>query len=251
MTSNTKAPSLSNQGLYEGVLLVDKPAGKTSFYLVHRLRHLTGIKKIGHAGTLDPFATGVMVMLIGKSATTCSDQLMCEDKQYLATLKLGASSTTYDCDGVITPISNRIPSLEEIQQILKTFQGTILQIPPMYSAKKIQGKKLYELARKGIEIERPPQEVHLEITLVEYNYPYLTLDINCSKGTYIRSLAHDIGNKLCVGSYLEKLIRLRSGQFLLEDCINFNTLCLSGFNYTHHLIGVPWKSPQIIKKSNL
>lgn len=238
---------LSNQSLEEGILLIDKPAGKTSFYLVHRLRHLTGIQKIGHAGTLDPFATGVMVMLIGKSITRCSDQLMSEDKQYLATLKLGAVTNTYDCDGVITPVSDRIPSLEEIQQVLQTFQGTILQKPPMYSAKKIQGKKLYDLARKGIEIERPLQEVHLEITLVEYNYPYLTLDISCSKGTYIRSLAYDIGNKLHVGSYLEKLIRLRSGQFLLEDCINFNTLSLTSFNYTHHLVGVPWKSSQIIR----
>lgn len=251
MTSDTKAPILSKQSLHEGILLLDKPAGKTSFYLVHRLRQLTGIKKIGHAGTLDPFATGVMVMLIGKSATTCSNQLICEDKQYLATLTLGATSTTYDCDGAMTPISNRIPSLEEIQQVIATFQGTILQTPPMYSAKKIQGKKLYELARKGIEIERPPQKVHVAITLVEYNYPHLTLDVSCSKGTYIRSLAYDIGNKLQVGSYLEKLIRLRSGQFLLEDCINFNTLCFSGFNYTHHLIGVPWKSPQLIKTLNL
>ena len=244
MTNNVKT------ALHEGVLLVDKPAGKTSFYLVHRLRHLTGIKKIGHAGTLDPFATGVMVMLIGKSATTCSDQLICEDKQYLATLRLGATTPTYDCDGIITPVSDREPSLEEIQSVLETFQGDILQIPPMYSAKKIQGKKLYELARKGIEIERAPQKVHLDITLVEYNYPNLILDITCSKGTYIRSLAHDIGAKLHVGSYLEKLIRLRSGQFLLEDCINFNTLGLSSFNYTHHLIGVPWKSSQIIKTSN-
>jgi tRNA pseudouridine55 synthase len=233
--------------LEEGVLLLDKPAGKTSFYLVHILRQITGIKKIGHAGTLDPFATGVMVMLIGKSATRCSDLFLSDDKEYLATLHLGFTTPTYDCDSPTTLVSERVPSLLEIQQVLAQFQGTLLQTPPMYSAKKIQGKKLYELARKGIEIERSPQTVHVHITLVEYNYPYLTLEVTCSKGTYIRSLAHDIGQKLQIGAYLEKLIRLRSGQFLLEDCINFHTLQFTSFNYKHHLIGVPCKSSHTIK----
>ena len=223
----------------EGILLLDKPPGKTSFYLVQRLRHLSGIRKIGHAGTLDPFATGVMILLIGKTFTRLSDQLISHDKQYLATLKLGQTSTTYDCDGIISQVSSKIPSAEELASILQTFQGPILQIPPMYSAKKIQGKKLYELARKGIEIERAPQLVQLHITLVEYHYPYITLDINCSKGTYIRSLAHDIGQKLQTGAYLEQLTRLRSGEFYLEDCVNYDMLSLPDFDYTKHLIQMP------------
>lgn len=241
-------PSDSSAG--EGILLLDKPPGKTSFYLVHRLRQLTGIRKIGHAGTLDPFATGVMVMLIGKSMTRCADQFLADDKQYLATFRLGATSSTYDRDGIITQTSTKVPSLAEIQKTLLQFEGTIKQVPPMYSAKKIQGKKLYELARQGIEIERPPHIVSLHVSLVEYNYPDLTLDISCSKGTYIRSLAHDIGNQLGIGAYVEKLVRLRSGQFLLEDCINFHTLGCLGFNYTHHLRGVPWKSSHTIRMSN-
>lgn len=234
----------------EGILLIDKPAGKTSFYLVHRLRQLTGIQKIGHAGTLDPFATGVMVMLVGRSITKHADELILDDKQYLATLKLGAHSDTYDRDGMITPVSTKIPSLTDIETLLSRFQGTLLQVPPMYSAKKIQGKKLYELARQGIEIERKACPVTLHTTLVEYEYPFLTLDITCSKGTYIRSLAYDIGSQLQVGAYVEKLIRLRSGQFLLEDCINFHTLCYLGCNYTHYLRGAPWKLSQATKMSN-
>ena len=220
----------------EGILLINKPAGKTSFHLVHKLRQLTHIQKIGHCGTLDPFATGVMVMLVGKSYTKLSNELVANDKQYLATAFLGKTSETYDRDGVITPVSSRIPALEEIDQAIKTFQGQILQYPPMFSAKKIGGKKLYELARKGQEIERKPSSVWVNINLVEYNYPYLTFDVSCSKGTYIRSLAHDLGAALGVGAYLEKLIRLRSGQFYLEDCIDYPLLVTPGFNYRHHLL---------------
>lgn len=219
----------------EGLLLINKPAGKTSFHLVHCLRRLTGIQKIGHAGTLDPFATGVMVLLIGKSFTRQSDQFLNHDKEYLATLILGKTSTTYDPEGVISPISEEIPSLEAVHSVIEAFQGEQLQIPPMFSAKKVQGKKLYELARKGVEIVRQPQKVHLTISLIEYHYPSLTIKVQCSKGTYIRSLAHDIGSQLKTGAYLDKLIRLRSGPFLLEECVEYDSLSFAGFNYRHHL----------------
>ncbi len=227
----------------EGILLLDKPPGKTSFYLVQRLRHLSGIQKIGHAGTLDPFATGVMILLIGKTFTRLSDQFISHDKQYLATLKLGQVSSTYDCDGVISQVAPKIPSAEELASVLQGFQGPILQVPPMYSAKKIQGKKLYELARKGVEIERAPQLVHVQTTLIEYHYPYVTLDVSCSKGTYIRSLAHDIGQKLQTGAYLEQLTRLRCGEFYLEDCVSYDMLSLPEFDYTQHLIQTPLLTP--------
>lgn len=225
--------------LKEGILLINKPAGKTSFHLVYRLRQLTGIKKIGHCGTLDPFATGVMVMLVGKTFTRCSNLLTADNKQYLATLYLGKFSTTYDKDGAFSSVSDRVPSLAEIESVVSSFQGEILQTPPMFSAKKIEGKKLYELARQGIEIERPPQKVIVNISIIDYSYPFLTIDVSCSKGTYIRSLAHDIGQALKTGAYLEKLVRLRSGCFSLEDCIDYSMLSIPSFNYRHHLIKLP------------
>ena len=204
----------------EGVLLVDKPRGKTSFSLVTALRRLTRIEKIGHAGTLDPFATGLMVMLIGKNFTRLSQDYLCQDKEYECKLLLGTSTDSYDCDGQTTATSTLIPTLSEIEKALSSFQGTIQQIPTMFSAKKVDGKKLYELARKGIEIERKPVEVTLKTTLLDYAYPYLSLNVACSKGTYVRSIAHDRGNLLGCGAHLSELRRLRSGNFHIKDSIN-------------------------------
>lgn len=203
-----------------GILLVDKPPGKTSFNLVARLRRHLGVKKIGHAGTLDPFATGVMVMLVGRTYTRLSDQLLCQDKEYAGTLKLGIATDTYDCEGKILSESPYIPTHKELEDVLTKFQGEISQIPPMYSAKKIQGKKLYELARKGQTVERAPVLVRCAITLESYVYPFVKVNVACSKGTYIRSLAHDIGEALGCGAHLSSLRRLRSGQFCLKDCID-------------------------------
>ncbi len=208
-----------NQNNYNGILLVDKAAGSTSFYLVSLLRRLTQIEKIGHAGTLDPFATGVMVMLIGREYTRRSDEFLSSDKEYRATLQLGIATDTYDIDGQITSRSDKVPSLNEVELALATFQGEILQIPPMYSAKKIEGKKLYDLARKGITIERQPVKVQLQIKLMSYNYPMLDMEVKCSKGTYIRSLAHDIGQFLNCGAHLFELARTRSGPFHLGQCV--------------------------------
>ncbi|NGX45912.1 MAG: tRNA pseudouridine synthase B [Chlamydiae bacterium] len=218
MTSSN--PAKDPKTIREGIHPFNKPVGKTSFSLIRELRKSTGIKKIGHAGTLDPFASGVMILLIGREFTRQADQFITQDKEYRATLHLGVETATYDPEGAITATSTAVPSLETIQEALNHFQGSIMQIPPMYSAKKVKGKKLYELARKGIEIERAPCPVHIKTELVSYQYPHLELHITCSKGTYIRSIAHDLGKKLEVGAHLSALIRTRCGPYQLADCLN-------------------------------
>lgn len=208
----------------QGILLIDKPIGKTSFSLVSALRRILGVRKIGHAGTLDPFATGVMVLLIGRDMTRLSDRFLCEDKEYIAQVYLGASTDTHDCDGKVTSTSPLIPSEEEIHEILQKFQGQTEQIPPMHSAKKVNGKKLYELARKGKVIERRPVTVNLETKFLKYEYPYLDIHVKCSKGTYIRTIADDMGKLLGCGAHLSALRRTRSGQFKIEDCLDGSLL---------------------------
>jgi len=226
---------LSTQ-LKEGLLLINKPEGRTSFSLIRALRKLTGIKKIGHAGTLDPFATGVMIILIGREYTRLSDKLLFQDKEYVGIVSLGVSTDTYDCDGKVVARSKKVPTEDEIQAIVAKFQGEIEQVPPMYSAKKIQGKKLYELARKGTTIERSPAKVQLTTEILSYSYPNLNLRISCSKGTYIRSIAHEIGQLLGCGAHLSKLNRTRSGSFCLERCIDGNLLDTPGFDITPYLL---------------
>jgi len=209
---------------FYGVLLIDKPKGKTSFHLVARLRRLTGVKTIGHAGTLDPFATGVMVLLIGKPYTRLSDKLLTADKEYVAELHLGITTDSFDCDGNIQSQSDIVPTIAEITYCLKSFQGEVDQTPPMFSAKKINGKKLYELARQGKTVERKSVKVNLETTLISYNYPHLTINAKCSKGTYIRSIAYDLGLMLGCGAHLSNLRRLRSGSFKIDACFSGQTL---------------------------
>ena len=203
-----------------GILLVNKPKGKTSFNLVAMLRRIYGVKTIGHAGTLDPFATGVMVLLVGKNYTKMSDQFLGQDKEYEAIIRLGIVTDTYDCEGQTLKTSEKIPNLEEIQTVVEKFQGKILQTPPMYSAKKVNGKKLYELARNGITIEREAREVSVKLDIISYDYPFLKVHVACSKGTYVRTLAYDIGENLGCGAHLSDLIRTRSGSFHLKDCLD-------------------------------
>lgn len=215
---------MSNPFPHAGILPCNKPPGKTSFSLVAALRKKTGVRKIGHAGTLDPFATGVMILLIGKEFTRKADTFLNQDKEYEATLCLGVETTTYDPEGEIVFETSLVPSLCEIEKAAAHFQGEILQTPPMFSAKKVGGKKLYELARKGIEIERKKVAVRLKLTLLDYAYPFLKLHITCSKGTYIRSLAHDLGAHLGTGAHLQALTRLRCGPYTLQDCVDGNLL---------------------------
>lgn len=214
----TKTPPLPTTHP-QGILLVDKQVGSTSFRLVSLLRKLTGIRKIGHAGTLDPFATGLMVMLVGQKFTKLSDQFLTSNKQYLASIHLGVTTDSYDCDGVITSTSDIIPNLDEVTAVIDKFQGEIEQTPPMFSAKKVQGQKLYELARKGIVIERAKAKVNVQIQLLAYEYPKIDILVDCSKGTYIRSLAYDIGLALGCGAHLSSLTRTKSGSFSLDECI--------------------------------
>jgi tRNA pseudouridine55 synthase len=213
-----------------GILLVNKPKGKTSFHLVARLRRLCGERRIGHAGTLDPLATGVMVLLIGRDYTRLSDSFLGQDKEYIAEIHLGISTATFDSEGEVTGTHSHIPPLNAVEEALADFQGTVLQTPPMFSAKKVGGKKLYELARKGISIERQPAKVTMQITLLEYHYPHLKIRVRCSKGTYIRSLAHDIGLKLGCGAHLSALQRTRSGTYTLQECIDGHLLDSATFN---------------------
>lgn len=208
--------------MVQGLLLINKPKGKTSFYLVGRLRRILGEKTIGHAGTLDPFATGVMVLMIGKRFTKMSDQFLGQEKEYVAKACLGTRTDTFDVEGSITQTSEIIPTIEEIKSSIAKFQGTISQLPPMFSAKKVNGKKLYELARKGIEIERKPCLVTVALQLISYNYPILEFKVSCSKGTYIRSIADDIGKDLGCFAHLTELTRIKSGPFLIENCLDFD-----------------------------
>jgi len=207
-----------------GTLLVNKSKNKTSFSIVSQLRKITKIKKIGHAGTLDPFATGLMVMLIGKEYTKKSSFFINHDKTYFGKLHLGYTTKSFDPEEDLEFFSDKIPSLEEVEGVIAKFQGKIKQIPPMYSAKKINGQKLYHLARKNITIKREPIEVELQTKLLSYSYPYIELEINCTKGTYIRTIANDIGQLLGCGAYLHTLIRKRCGEFYLKDAIDQNNL---------------------------
>ena len=227
-----------------GILNIYKPAGPTSHDIVDKIRKITGIKKVGHAGTLDPFAEGVLIILIGK-ATKLQLKFMDMDKTYIGTLKLGEVSDTYDIMGKIKSSSfanlptgkARAPEDKQILKTLKTFIGEIEQVPPIYSAIKIKGKKAYELARKGIKPKLKPRKVKIyDIKILKYKWPYLKIQVKCGKGTYIRSLAHDLGRKLGCGAYLEKLIRTKIGKF---DSKNANNLeKLNSKNWTKKLFSV-------------
>ena len=199
------------------------------------MRALTKVKKIGHSGTLDPLATGVMVMLVGKEYTKLSSKFTFVDKEYITEILLGQTTDTYDTEGKIIHTSPIIPSLEEVEKALLKFQGTTLQVPPMFSAKKLDGKKLCDLARKGISVERQPVSVTMQITLLEYTYPTLRLKVGCSSGTYIRSLAYDLGVVLGCGGTISKLTRTKSGPFTLEECLSIETIEKPSFDFTSHL----------------
>jgi tRNA pseudouridine55 synthase len=215
-----------------GFLLIQKPVGITSHDVVERLRKITGIRTIGHSGTLDPFAEGLLIVGIGREATKRLGEFQKLDKTYIATLRLGAVSDTYDKTGNILSLvpsrqstKNNRPRLSQIIHCLSSFTGAIEQIPPMYSAKKIHGKKLYELARQGKEIERKPHTVTIHsLEILHYDYPFLSIKVGCSSGTYIRSLGHDIGQRLGCGSYLLTLIRTDIGKYSLKDATKLQDL---------------------------
>ena len=203
----------------DGLLLVDKPIGITSFDVIRRLRFVTGIKKIGHAGTLDPLATGLMLILIG-GACKKAESLTKLDKRYIADIRLGFNSTTGDEEGEKIKISSKRPIRSDIEKAIVGFTGDISQTPSIYSAIKIKGKEAYKYARAGQSVEVPVRKVTVhELVAMGYEYPSLTLVAHVSSGTYIRSLAEDMGKVLETGAYLGGLIRTEIGDYCLEDAI--------------------------------
>lgn len=210
-----------------GLLIVDKSVGPTSHRVVNLVRKGTGIRKVGHAGTLDPRASGVLVLCLG-AATRLSEYLSTTNKRYTAVVRFGISTQTYDADGAVTAESMIIPTLQEIEAALPSFRGSIQQVPPPYSAIKLQGKKAYELAREGQVPELEAREVVIhELELVSYEPPNLTLKIESSAGTYIRSLANDLGESLSTGAHLASLRRTKAGPFTIEEAVPLPELELS------------------------
>ncbi|MFC1802038.1 tRNA pseudouridine(55) synthase TruB [Patescibacteria group bacterium] len=202
-----------------GFILINKPSGITSHDVIYKLRKITSIKKIGHSGTLDPFATGLLIVGVGRQSTKQLDKFLKQDKEYITKIKLGSISDTFDKTGQITKVENsQKPTQDEVLKVLKKYIGEINQTPPIFSAKKIKGKKMYELARKGIKIEMKPCLIIIyEIELLSYKYPYLEIKVSCSSGTYIRSLGNDIGKDLNCGGYLEELHRTKIGEYSVEN----------------------------------
>mgnify|MGYP006288020815 CR=1 FL=1 len=212
-----------------GILLLDKPAGLTSNQALGRVKRLLGIRKAGHTGALDPMATGLLPLCFGE-ATKISAFLLDADKRYLAELKLGVTTDSGDADGAVTASAD-VPMLDrdDIEPVLARFRGAIEQVPPMVSALKHKGKRLHELARAGIEVERKPRPVTIHtLDLLDVERDRLTLRVDCTKGTYIRSLGMDIGDALGCGAHLTALRRERSGPFDLVDAVDLDTLESNG-----------------------
>lgn len=209
----------------DGALLIDKPAGPTSHDVVDEIRRYFRIKKVGHCGTLDPNATGLLIIVLGR-ATKLSERLMSDDKVYEGTMKFGEATDSYDCDGEITETKSVPPlTLEQLNEAAVPFIGDIMQMPPMVSAIKKNGVPLYKLARKGIEVEREARLIHIyNFRFSSYTEPTGTFRLACTKGTYVRSVAHELGQKLGCGAHLTTLRRSASGKFDVADAMPLDTL---------------------------
>jgi len=219
--NDNKTPVRNN---ISGVLVVDKPTGMTSHQVVQIIRNGSKIKRAGHTGTLDPRASGVLVVLVGP-AVRLSEYISADDKRYQATIRLGGKTDTYDAEGEVTNTSDKTISLDEFEEALKGFVGEIEQVPPPYSAVKVNGKRAYKMARKGEKVELEPRLINVySLELVEWNPPEAVVDVHCSSGTYIRSLAYDLGEILGCGAYLNGLRRTKSGSFTLKSAISLRKL---------------------------
>lgn len=232
-----------------GFLNIYKPSGMTSHDVVAKLRRITKIKQIGHTGTLDPFAEGVLPICIGKATRLI--EYLSDDKEYIATVQFGAETTTYDLEGEQVSVSDIKICQKDIEKFLKDFEGEIFQTPPIYSAIKVKGKKLYEYARKGEEVKIEPRKVFIqkiELKNFDEKSQQAEILIKCSKGTYIRSIAYDLGQKLGCGGYLIKLVRTQAGDFRIEDSI----LLEDGIDVDNNLINPVEKLnyPKIIVDNN-
>jgi len=206
----------------DGIFAVNKPLGMTSHDVVDLVRKKTGVKRVGHGGTLDPLASGVLVIAVGRENTKRLNEFVKGEKEYVAEIKLGFDSTTDDEEGEKIEVNTKIkPTLEEIEQTLKQFVGKIKQTPPLYSSIKIAGKEAYKYARKGKTVELKVREVEIkEIRLLLYKYPVIKLNVTTGPGVYIRSLARDIGKSLSTGGYLKSLVRTRVNNFTIKQSIS-------------------------------
>lgn len=213
------------KNVVSGVLVVDKPVGLTSHDVVQIIRRGTGIRRAGHTGTLDPRASGVLVVLVGP-AVRLSEFVSASDKRYQATIRLGSATETYDAEGL--PTQEEMPvdvTEDQFRTLLSSFEGEIEQVPPPYSAVKVKGKKAYELARQGKEVELEPRKINVyTLDVLEWAPPEVVIDVYCSSGTYVRSLAHDLGETLGVGAHLVGLRRTKSGRFTLRDAVSLRRL---------------------------
>jgi len=222
-----------------GVLNIDKPPGMTSHDVVARVRRLTGIRRVGHAGTLDPLATGVLLICVG-NATRVVEYLQRGQKIYDVAIRLGQETNTYDADGLIVA-EKPVPAftVEALDDALNAFRGDILQTPPMYSAIKKNGQPLYKLARAGVEVERAQRPVTIAaIQILAWETPMLSLRITSSPGTYIRSIAHDLGRMLGVGAHVQSLRRTASGSWLAQDAVPLALLEESATDWQRYLHGL-------------
>lgn len=213
------------KNVVSGVLVVDKPIGLTSHDVVQIIRRGTGIRRAGHTGTLDPRASGVLVVLIGP-AVRLSEYVSASDKRYQATIRLGSSTDTYDSEGTVTG-SHPVEGIteEQFNEVLQKFVGEIEQVPPPYSAVKVHGKKAYDFAREGEEVDLQPRKIHVySLDILEWAPPEAVIDVYCSSGTYVRSLANDLGNQLGCGAHLIGLRRTKSGKFTLRDAVPLRRL---------------------------
>ncbi len=222
----------------DGAVLIDKPAGPTSHDVVDALRRAFRLEKVGHCGTLDPNATGLLIIVLGKG-TKLSEKLMSDDKVYEGTIKFGETTDSYDADGELVS-SLPVPpmTLDELNEGAATFQGDQMQMPPMVSAVKVKGVPLYKLARKGIEVERKPRLIHVyHFLFSRYEEPIGFFRVACTKGTYVRALAHELGQKLGSGAHLATLRRVVSGKFNVQDALPFeDALKLSSSAFQQRVI---------------
>ena|ERR1700677_1792647 len=210
---------------FDGAVLVDKPAGPTSHDVVDAVRRAFRLEKVGHCGTLDPNATGLLILVLGK-ATKLSEKLMSDDKVYEGAVKFGEATDSFDADGELVASLPVLPmTLDELNEATSTFQGDQMQIPPMVSAVKVKGVPLYKIARKGGEVERKPRLIHIyNFRFSSYDEPIGRFRIACTKGTYVRALAHELGQKLGCGAHLATLRRVVSGKFDVQDAAEFEDI---------------------------
>lgn len=218
----------------DGIINIYKPVGMTSHDVVNKVRRIVGTKKVGHTGTLDPDAEGVLPICINRG-TKVADMLTVSDKRYTATFMLGVTTDTLDISGEVLEENPVNVTKQEIEEAIKSFKGKIKQIPPMYSAIKVGGRKLCDLARKGIEVERKPRDVEIyEINILDVKDKYFTVDVKCSKGTYIRTLGNDIGQRLGCGAVMTKLVRTQSSIFKIDESVKLEDLTFE--NYGEYII---------------